>query len=135
MGVNFDLLALNSDQRMREPHLTLSLPSIITHKIMIKLHTGKYSFDLTIFTAKLKSRQIKNIYPLKLCLVPCPKCCTYHLDVTSSMTSRAVNANSILLLKAKSTTLVRCPTPWLSNLRTIIHANILIYCRQISTLV
>ena len=48
MGVNFDLLALNSDQRMREPHLTLSLPSIITHKIMIKLHTGKYSFDLTI---------------------------------------------------------------------------------------
>ena len=48
ISVNFDLLALNSDQRMREPHLTLSLPSVITHKIMIKLHTDKYSFDLTI---------------------------------------------------------------------------------------
>ena len=47
-GVNFDLLALNPDLRMLEPHLTLSLPSIITHKIMIKLQTGKYSFDLTI---------------------------------------------------------------------------------------
>ena len=46
--IHHKMANLYTDQRMREPHLTLSLPSIITHKIMIKLHTGKYSFDLTI---------------------------------------------------------------------------------------
>ena len=38
----------------REGMGTLSLPSIITHKIMIKLHTGKYSFDLTILFRALR---------------------------------------------------------------------------------
>ena len=62
----FDLLVFEVWRMRTALHLALSLPSIITHKIWIKCHTGNlYSFDPSILieiqTYLLLYRQMNHI--------------------------------------------------------------------------